>query len=118
MPDGRLTPADKLKLELQHTLLSTHVYGQSLLNTCQKGGSRRWRLGHTETMSTANQTLKGDAHSPGASLSQQLLGRVARRVERWRAALQVLVPAGYEDDTGFHFGVDPTASGQSQDNAV
>ena len=32
------------------------------------------------------------------------LGCFNRVVARWRAAINYLVPIGYEDDSGFHYG--------------
>lgn len=30
----------------------------------------------------------------------------------WEGVLEKLAPLGYEDETGFHFGVEPVAEGQ------
>ena len=69
-------------------------------------------------MTTASRTLKRDARSPGASSLHKLLGRLARRAEGWHAVFQVLVPVGYEDDDGFHFGAEPAAGSQSQEETA
>jgi hypothetical protein len=58
----------------------------------------------------------GLARSGGdpANTSSGRLGCFARIVITWRAVINFLVPIGYEDETGFHYGESLARNGHSE----
>lgn len=69
-------------------------------------------------MTTASQSRNRDACAHEATLLHRLAGRILRRAKGWHAVLMTLVPFGYEDDTGFHYGAEPVMDQQSYESTV
>lgn len=62
-------------------------------------------------MTTAGQTLNERRMHPRSA--KQLWWQRFRAC--WNAALAAVIPVGYEDKTGFHYGADPATDFQQQD---
>jgi hypothetical protein len=62
-------------------------------------------------MTTAGQTLNELRTNPRSA--KQLWWQRLRAC--WNAALGAVIPVGYEDKTGFHYGADPASDFRRQD---
>lgn len=63
-------------------------------------------------MTTADQTRQRNARTYEAVVLRALSGFIMRQANNWRVAIQALVPVGYEDDSGFHYGAEPVTGRQ------
>ena len=98
------------------------------LNNFSKAVGKKWqacvacpRYGFrmTTVRSLANTEVRPELpvfHRKAADAATRRLGCIQRAVARWHAVINSLVPIGYEDASGFHYG--EPASGDERSEAI